>query len=311
MTSGGQARGNRRLRVIVGPTGAGKSTLAMQLAEEAGASIISADSRQVYRGFDIGTAKPSLADRARVPHYGIDVVEPTARFSAAQWADEVMNWLQEIESSQRQPLIVGGTGFYIRALVAPFVDAPPLDPERRHALYVELATRSTAELRSWCAALDPARMHLGRTQLLRAIETALLSGVRLSELHRAARRAPGLTARYLLVDPGVRLAAYIERRVREMLNAGWSTEVTRLSGVVPADAPAWSATGYDVLRGVDRGEISVDEAIHRIIVATRQYAKRQRTWFRHQLDVVSVTKVDPTQADAMSIARSWWHGEDA
>lgn len=311
MTSGDQAGWSRPLRVIVGPTAAGKSALAMQLAEEAGAAIISADSRQVYRGFDIGTAKPSPEDRARIPHYGVDVVEPTTRFSAAQWADAVWSWLAETKSSGRQPLIVGGTGFYIRALVAPFVDAPPLDPERRHALDVELATRSTVELRRWCAALDPARMHLGRTQLLRAIETALLSGVRLSELHRVAVRAPGLTARYLLVDPGARLAAHIERRVREMLNAGWLSEVSRLSGVVPADAPAWSATGYDVLRGVDRGEVTVDEALRHIVVATRQYAKRQRTWFRHQLDAASVTTVDPNQEDAISIARSWWHGDDA
>ncbi len=298
------------LRVILGPTAAGKSALAMQLAHEVGASIVSADSRQVYRDFDLGTSKPSLDDRRRVPHFGVDVAHPTERFSAAQWAERSRGWLREIEVSGRLPLIVGGTGFYIRALVDPLVNAPPLDPTRRDALASELALRSTGDLQRWCAALDPPRSHLGRTQLLRAIETALLTGQRLSDLQRSSSRAPRATARYLLVDPGSALAGRIVGRVHEMLDAGWLAEVSRLAGVIPPEAPAWTATGYDVLRAVALGDVRQDDAIDRIIVATRQYAKRQRTWFRHQLGDAGVTRVDPTRADAVAIALAWWNGDD-
>lgn len=298
------------LRVIVGPTAAGKSALALHLAQKVGASVVSADSRQVYRGFDIGTAKPTADDLARVPHFGVNVALPTERFSASQWADGTRHWLQRIAGSGRSPLIVGGTGFYIRALVEPLVSLPPLDVSRRDTLANELASLTTDELRRWCTALDPARASLGRTQLRRAIETALLSGQRLSDLHRTAGRAPRAAARYLLLDPGAALGARIVGRVEAMLDAGWLTEVTRLAEVLPPDAPAWSATGYDVLRAVAAGELSLDEAVGRIIVATRQYAKRQRTWFRHQLAADAVTRLDPTQAGAQEIALAWWHGDD-
>ena len=298
------------LRVIVGPTAAGKSALAMRLAEEVGASIVSADSRQVYREFDIGTSKPSSLERGRVPHFGLDVAAPTERFSAAHWAEHADTWLAQVDASGRLPLIVGGTGFYIRALFQPLVNAPPLDPARRERLAAELAPRTTADLQRWCAALDPARSHLGRTQLLRAIETALLTGERLSALHRSSSRAPRTTARYLLVDPGSKLAGRVEGRVREMLEAGWLSEVSRLTGAVPAEAPAWSATGYDALRAVVEGDVTLDDAVDRVIVATRQYAKRQRTWFRHQLGAAAVSRVDPTRADALAIAVAWWNGDD-
>ncbi|MEP7343664.1 MAG: tRNA (adenosine(37)-N6)-dimethylallyltransferase MiaA [Gemmatimonadaceae bacterium] len=299
------------LRVIVGPTAAGKSELALRLAQQVGASIVSADSRQVYRDFDIGTSKPSSRDRSLIPHFGVGVAAPTDRFSAAQWAECANGWLHEIESTERLPLIVGGTGFYIRAFFEPLVSVPHLDPIRRDALDAELASRSTSDLQRWCAMLDPPRSHLGRTQLLRAIETALLTGERLSDMHRASSRAPRATARYLLVDPGGALAGRIAQRVHDMVDAGWPSEVTRLARLIPEDAPAWSATGYDVLRAAVTGEVTQDDAVHRIIVATRQYAKRQRTWFRHQLGAAPVTKVDPTQADALAIALAWWNGDDA
>jgi tRNA dimethylallyltransferase len=298
------------LRVMVGPTAAGKSALAVRLAHEVGASIVSADSRQVYCNFDIGTAKPSADDLVRVPHFGVNVVAPTERFSASRWAEQAGVWLQQIAATGRLPLIVGGTGFYLRALFDPLVATPPMDLVRRAKLASELALHATPELRRWCAALDPARSNLGRTQLLRAIETALLSGERLSNLHRSASRAPRAAARYLLVDPGNALGARIAERVHLMLDAGWLAEVTRLAEVVPSGAPAWSATGYDVLRAAAGGALALDAAVEKIVVATRQYAKRQRTWFRHQLDAATVTKVDPTQAGAHEIALAWWHGDD-
>lgn len=299
------------LRVIVGPTAAGKSALALRLATEVQASIISADSRQAYRGFDIGTAKASVTEQSAVPHFGLDVVAPDQRFSAAQWAEKTVQWVGEIQTAGRSPLIVGGTGFYLRALFDPFVEVPPMDGARRNALAAVLENFPGAELHRWCNALDPSRAHLGRTQQLRAIETALLLGRRLSDLHRSSARAPMLAPRYLLVDPGRSLAERVEHRVRQMLEAGWLAEVERLATNVPSDAPAWGATGYRDLRRALAGEITLDEAERRIVVATRQYAKRQRTWFRNQLNASLVTTVDPAGADVMDIVHAWWRGDDA
>lgn len=298
------------LPVICGPTAAGKSSLAMWIAREIGGAIISADSRQVYRGFDLGTAKPSADERARVPHYGLDVADPFRRFSAAEWAAQAEGWIADARARGLAPLVVGGTGFYLRALFDPLFEAPPLDASRRASLDAVLQPLSVSELRRWCEALDPARAHLGRTQLLRAVETALLTGERISALHEARRKAPPLTARYLVVDPGRALADRIAWRVDAMLAAGWLEEVRRLATTVPAGAPAWSATGYAALREVVAGERTLEEARAQIIVATRQYAKRQRTWFRHQLDTRAVVRLDPSAPDAARRAMAWWRGEN-
>ncbi len=295
----------RTLRVVCGPTAAGKSTLALALAERAGASVISADSRQVYRGFDVGTAKPSAADRAAVPHYGVDVAAPDERYSAARWTEGVGRWVDDCDAAGRTPLVVGGTGFYLRALFEPLFEEPELDPAGRAALQAELAPLSLDELRARCEALDPARAHLGRTQLLRAIEVATLAGRRISDLHAESSRAARWAPRYLVVDPGPVLAERIERRVDEMLAAGWPDEVRALDGAVPDGAPAWNATGYGAIRDMIRGEIAAEEARRRVVVGTRQYAKRQRTWFRHQL-AGDVTLLDPLATDAAARATAWF-----
>lgn len=296
------------LRVICGPTAAGKSAVALWLAERHGAAIVSADSRQIYRGFDIGTAKPTAAERARAPHYGVDLLDPTARYSAAAWAADVAHWLDEIARAGRVPLVVGGTGFYLRALFGGLFEEPALDPERRAALAGALGALTVPELRRWCRRLDPERAHLGRTQLVRAIEIALLTGRRLSDLHREPARPPRWRARYLLVDPGPALRDRIEQRVDAMLAAGWMDEVRELMRTVPADAPAWKATGYDALRAVVAGAESPGRGRERVIVETRQYAKRQRTWFRHQLADAEVTPLDPGRPEWRDGADRWWHG---
>jgi tRNA dimethylallyltransferase len=291
--------------VITGPTAAGKSTVALWLAERFSASIIVADSRQVYRRFDIGTAKPTIAERSVAPHRGIDVVEPTERYSAAAWASAAEEWISESIAMGRVPLVVGGTGFYLRALFEPLFDEPPLEAARRRALEDVLAPWSLEKLQRWCGTLDPDRAHLGRTQLLRAVEVALLSGQRLSELHRAHARPARRTARYLVVDPGPALAQRITRRLDVMLDGGWLEEVSALARVVPDDAPAWKATGYESLRDLVRGRIDRGAARERILIATRQYAKRQRTWLRNQLAARHVTRLDPTDPNWMGTAERW------
>lgn len=293
------------LRVICGPTAAGKSRLALALAERHGAVIVSADSRQVYRGFDAGTAKPTAEERARVPHFGVDVAEPTARYSAADWAAGAEAWIADARA--REPLVVGGTGFYLRALFAPLFEGPPLDEARRAALDRVLSPLSVPELRRWCERLDPPRAHLGRTQLLRSVETALLTGRRLSDLHRSSARAPRHAARYLVVDPGPVLAERIARRVDAMLDGGWVEEARALARRFPPDAPAWSATGYGVVRRLAAGELSRAEAARLITIETRQYAKRQRTWFRHQLAGADVTRVNPDDPRCDAAVEAWWN----
>ncbi|HLA15019.1 MAG TPA: tRNA dimethylallyltransferase, partial [Gemmatimonadaceae bacterium] len=210
---------------------------------------------------------------------------------------------------------VGGTGLYIRALLEPLFAAPPLDPERRAKLASHLEERPLAELRRWCAEIDPSRAHLGRTQILRALETALLSGVRITDLHATHRRevVAGPSAcdgAYLLVDPGPGLATRIDARVDQMLERGWLAEVQALSRTVPADAPAWKASGYAVMRAAAAGEIDLSTARERVIIETRQYAKRQRTWFRHQLPANAVTHLNPDDPAFREVAREWWENAE-
>ena len=293
-----------RIRVICGPTAAGKSAIAATLALEYGAPIISADSRQIYRGFDIGTAKPAWSERKAIQHEGIDVAEPTERYSASRWASMAIAFIRGHPASN--PLVVGGTGFYIRALFDPLFEAPEVDDSRRRKLEWYLNPMSLSELRRWCALIDPARAHLGRYQLVRAIETALLTGSRITDLHASRGTSATLVPTYLLVDPARSLGARIERRVDAMIDTGWLDEVRALDARVPEDAPAWKASGYRVMRSVARAELDLSAARERIIIETRQYAKRQRTWFRHQLGDAPVTRLDPDDPDAEAIAQRWW-----
>jgi tRNA dimethylallyltransferase len=295
-----------RIRVICGPTAAGKTALALELAERFGLSIISADSRQIYRGFDVGTAKPAAQERRGVPHYGLDILDPTERYSAASFARDAERWIAEEDAEGRDVIVVGGTGFYIRALVDPLADSPAFETAQRRTLASELEDLSTDELRRWCELLDPGLAHLGRTQLLRAVETALLSGRRLSEFQARGPAAEVRPAAYLLVDPGASvLKQRIEQRLDEMLAAGWLDEVRELEPKVPIGSPAWSGTGYQFMRSVVRGEMDPDTARSLTLTATKQYAKRQRTWFRHQVAAADLTQLDPTAPDALELACKW------
>ena len=298
-------RADTMIRVVIGPTAAGKSRIALALAEARSLGIVSADSRQVYRAFDIGTAKPSAAERARVPHAGIDVLDPMPRYSAHAWAAHADGWCEDFVATGRHPVVVGGTGFYIRALVSPLDVVPALDTAARTELGRWLEQLDAATLARWVARLDPDRLRYGRTQHLRAVETALLSGTRLGD----ALRAPSASARpvrYLVVDPGAPLAERIARRVHAMVANGWLDEVERLVSTVPDDAPAWNASGYETFRHCVTGHLQQRDAVERVIIETRQYAKRQRTWCRHQLPAECVTQLNPDQGDAIERAIDWW-----
>lgn len=297
------------LRIIVGPTAAGKSALALSLAREFGAAIVSADSRQIYRGFDIGTGKPTAAEQAAVPHRGVDVAAPSERWSAARFAAEAGAWIDLLRADGREPVVVGGTGFWIDALVAPLSAVPALDPAAREALGRALANLSHDEVHAWCAALDPLIALRGHAQWRRAIEVALLTGRRLSDWHADQPRTPARDVRYLLVDLGPALESRIAERVDTMFAQGWMDEVRALSAHVPAAAVAWKACGYERVRHAvesagDAGAVRAD-----VVRETRQYARRQRTWFRRQLQHGPVTLIDPGAPDALDRARRWWTGD--
>ena len=298
--------GADNIRVICGPTAAGKSEIAQGLALEYGATIISADSRQIYRGFDIGTAKPSPLDRRSVWHESVDIADPTERYSAALWSAGAMRWITEARARGSVPLVVGGTGFYISALFHPLFEAPSLEPVARSRLEAFLAGMPTVELRRWCTRLDPAKSQLGRVQLARAVETALLSGQRLSQLQSGQARIGLFTPHYLIVDPGVSLSSRIETRVDLMIEAGWLSEVKALAATVDSGAPAWKASGYSTMRRVATGEVDLSIARERIIIETRQFAKRQRTWLRHQLGAAHITIVNPDDSDRTATIERWW-----
>ena len=311
MSSSGASDGADTLAtipVICGPTASGKSSVAMWLSQRREIVIISADSRQIYRGFDVGTAKPSRADRDKVTHRGVDVAEATQRYSAAEWVAMAQRAIADALSAGRLPVVVGGTGFYIGALVRPLWAEPPLDPARRAEIQDALAGESTEELKRWCVALDPARAHLGRTQLLRAIEVALLTGRRMSEMHASNARPSAYRASYLLVDPGAELQARIASRAAGMLDAGWVDEVEGLMKTVPDDAPAWNATGYGAVRDLIRGTLNREDAYNRVLVESRQYAKRQRTWFRHQIEPDRLQRMSPGASGWQEVVERWVNG---
>lgn len=289
--------------VLTGATASGKSALALEVARRTGAEIISMDSRQVYRGLDIGTAKPTAAERAAVSHHGVDVVDPDVRYSAGRFARDAHRWLREIRARGHPALIVGGTGFFLRALTHPLFREPEIDRQRARALERHLDTLSGERLREWAASLgggDTAPSD--RQRLLRWIEVAVLTGRTLEWWHRhAAPAEPPLAAPIVVIErPRDELYARIDERVSAMLDAGLVDEVRalRAAGWSAAD-PGMNATGYaEILAHLD-GALSLEEAAERIRAATRRYARRQETWFRHQLPEHAVRMRIDDDRDAM------------
>jgi tRNA dimethylallyltransferase len=272
--------------VLVGPTGVGKTALATVLAGRLPIEIVSADSRQVYRGLEVGTAAPSPAERAAAPYHGLGVVEPTERYSAGRFARDAAGWTAAVAARGRTPLVVGGTGLYVRALFDGLFEEPQLDAERRARLGVWLGALPPAQLERWAGRLDRGFRGGGRQRAQRAVEVALLTGRALSAL-QAARPVPpsGLRPWYVvLTRERAALHERIARRTAGMLAAGWVAECRRVlaAGVAPT-APALSAVGYREIVAHLEGRLPESGLAPAIAQATRQYAKRQETWFRHQL----------------------------
>ena len=228
--------------VVVGPTAVGKTAVAIALAAHLPVEVISADSRQIYRRLDIGTAKPTRRERARVPHHGIDVVEPGVRYSAGQFARDAARWVEEIRNRGRLPLVVGGTGLYIRALAEGLFHEPHLEAARRRALDAFTARLEPLELLRWAGRLDPGFTGGGRQRAARAIEIALLTGRPLSHWQAAARAGAAIDPWYVVLTvPRPVLQQRIARRAEEMVRRGLIEEVA----AVLAEGHAAHAPGLD------------------------------------------------------------------
>jgi tRNA dimethylallyltransferase len=298
-----------KVPVLVGPTAVGKTAVALALSTYWPLEVISADSRQVYRRLDIGTAKPTRKERARLPHHGIDLVEPGSRYSAGHFARDAVGWLTDIRGRGKQPVIVGGTGLYVRALAEGLFSEPPLDPAKRRSIDAWTARLEPIELLRWAARLDPGFRGGGRQRAARAIEVALLSGHPLSYWQQAARAQGSLDPWYIVLTvPRPVLHQRIARRAEEMVRRGLIEEVAS----VLAEGHAPNAPGLDgigIREAVEylHGQRARETVAGAITIGTRQYAKRQQTWFRHQL-CGNVVTLDATRAPenlAAEIAGKW------
>lgn len=274
-----------RIIVIAGPTAVGKSALSLALAKRLNGEIISADSMQIYRGMDIGTAKATLDERKQIPHHLLDIRDPSDEYSCADYAEDARRCMDDILSRGRTPIFCGGTGLYLKqALCDTPVESPPGDPELRAKLEQRDPDENYRELME-CDPESAAAIHPNNVRrVIRALEIYRLSGVQKSEWDR---RCP--TDRYrtdalliCLTAPRDALYSRIDRRVEEMMDAGLYDEVRSLD--LDPDSTAGQAIGYKELLSCIRGEGSPEEAVAAIQLASRRYAKRQLTWFRHQKD---------------------------
>lgn len=286
---------------LMGPTASGKTDLALALAERFDCDLISVDSALVYRGMDIGTAKPDATTLARVPHRLIDICDPSETYSAARFREDALAAMAEIRSRGRVPLLVGGTMLYFRALLRGLSPLPAADPEMRSRLEAELAELGLEQMHARLARVDPAsaaRIHPNDPQrILRALEVHALSGRPLSELIGTSPPAFPYRVLKLVRAPEERavLHARIEARFRAMLAQGFEAEVRALweRGDLRADLPSMRAVGYRQMLMYIRDEIGYEDMVGRGLAATRQLAKRQFTWLRTEPDCNWVDDHDP------------------
>ncbi len=285
----GTGPGPIALVAIVGPTASGKSGLGVSLARKFGGEILACDSTQVYRGFDIGTAKPTADERAGVPHHLLDLVDPTFVFTAGEYRLRAVAVLEDLRHRARLPILTVGTGLYLRALLEGLADAPARSEELRARLESRADALSLQYLHRVLRRLDPqAAKRIGprdRPKMIRAIEVCLLTGRPLTEVHQAGReRLDGYAPlRIGLQPPRAALYDRIERRLQTMLDRGWLEEVATLARTgIPETAKPFDFIGYSELRAHHEGTITLAAAKKAISQATRHYAKRQLTWFRKE-----------------------------
>lgn len=276
--------------VLTGPTGSGKTALALELAPRLNAEIVAADSMTLYRGMDVGTAKPTADEQARVPHHLIDLLDPWESATVAWWLDRANAAVADIESRGKTALFVGGTPFYLKALLCGLFPSPPVDEELRRRLEAEAEAVGPVAFHARLAAVDAAsaqRLHPNDVRrVVRALEVWHQTGKPISEWQQQAwwagerpRFRPG--ACLALTVPRDELYARIDHRVAAMFASGWIEEVRRLRGsVYPLSREAGMALGYREVGEFLDGRRALAETVAEVQLRTRQFAKRQLTWFR-------------------------------
>ena len=295
-----------QLVIITGPTATGKTTLAIELATRYEAEIVSADSRQVYRYLDIGTAKPTPAQQAKVPHHLLDVVSPDEQFDGARFRTLALAAIQDIVRWGKRVFVVGGTGLYLRALTHGLFPGPPADQALRTRLHEQEKNEGRGFLHRWLRSVDQeaaARLHRNDTvRLIRALEVFLLTGAPLShwQHEHGFRERPFSTLTIGLVLERETLHRQIEERCQQMARDGLLEEVRRAwnMGYGP-NLPALQTIGYAQMGAVLQGRVRYEEAITQIATETKRLAKRQLTWLRPDPDVRWFT---PTQRQDITAA---------
>ena len=271
---------------LSGATATGKTAVGIALAQQIGAEVISLDSMTVYRGMDIGTAKPSPDERAMVPHHLIDIVDPSVEFSVAQYVDVASATVANIRSRGKEPLFVGGTPLYLKSLLRGLFDGPPADWQMRHEIEQELEQVGQPALYDRLVQIDPvaaSNIHPhDKRRLIRALEVHRATGQPIS--HQQLQFEEGRPAEecrvFVLRRPREELHRRIEERVRAMVGAGLVEEVRQLTSVGELGRTARQAVGYREAIAYLAGEYDHDEMVARITYRTRRFAKRQGTWFR-------------------------------
>lgn len=306
----------RRLLAIVGPTATGKTEVGVRVAEALEGEIVSADSMQVYRGMDIGTAKPTPEQRERVPHHLVDILDPNEEFSVADYRARADAAIEDIWSRGKQPVLVGGSGFYVRALIEEmdFSAASP-NAELRARLEAEAEAKGVEALHARLAEVDPRsaeRIHPNdKKRIIRAIEVYEQTGEPMSARRRQLDRAAA--ARYNVCEYGLflprrELYRRIEERIDRMMEAGLAEEAERLlSQGYGEDLVAMKGLGYAQLAPYVRGAVTLEEAVRLLKRDTRRFAKRQMTWFRSDARVewLNVREAGGPEGAAESIVRKW------
>jgi tRNA dimethylallyltransferase len=284
----------RPLVVIAGPTGVGKTNLALRLAETLGGEIVNYDSVQVYRGFDIGSAKPSAAERARVPHHLFDIVDAEEEFNAADYARLARTTCEEIDARGHRAILAGGTFFYLRALLAGLPEMPGRDP----ALRARLRRIAPARLHRWLSKVDPQSGRkiapADRHRVERALEVWIAGGRPISSWEHIVEEIPSIKIALTLGRPS--LVEALDRRVESMYARGLVEETRQLLARHPREARPFGAIGYAEAVTVVTGERTLEQAIAETRRRTRAYAKRQMTWLRAERNVHWVDAANSEEA---------------
>jgi tRNA dimethylallyltransferase len=280
------------LLAIVGPTASGKSALGIFLAREFGGEVVACDSTQLYRGLDIGTAKPSFLERQTLPHHLLDVLDPAGASTAGGYRERALSVLGDLRARARLPVFTVGTGLYLRVLLEGLANLPQRSEDLRQRLRAAAKEHGEGHLHRLLARLDPdaaAQIASADEQkLIRAVEVCLLSGKPLTEVQSEGRTplAGWRVVKVGLQPPREALYQRIQARTEAMLRAGWLEEVQRLlASGLPENAKPFDFIGYRELRAHLRGETTLEAARSAIQQGTRQYAKRQLTWFRREANV--------------------------